>query len=425
MSYLEKMEINSITNYLECLDLYSANIKDEISFNTNTPIFLDTNILLRYYSISFTAREKLYEFIEENKQRIVLTSQVQYEFLKNRENVIQSFFEQVTNRIPKDFNSEIVNKMKAFLDNHKIVLKDYPFVETEINKHKQKLEILLEKLNETSEEKRINYNDLIIKDKFLKLLESCIIYDDLTEEEIEKIKKDFDTLSNNFSKEGLDSAYNKPNFVFPGMGDIKLKPEDPYGDYIIFHEIMKYSKEKETNTVFLTFDNTKGDWMTKTKKPLLHYVQNMFANTGKILYVLDADRSLGERLKIDIDSLVQITSTSENENLINVESLKELLLNHPAFDASQYDEPDINIVKELNLAGYTKISEIIKDLEFAANAFKQYQSDKTTQFNSIGVLRISLRIANNRYEFHVDKYGNTKNILGLDNYADYRKFLGK
>ena len=112
LSYFSKQNLSSLAKYSECLATYSKNFDNEISLKTKSPIFLDTNVLLRYYSISFTAREKLYDFIHTNKARIILSSQVQYEFLKNREDVIQKFFEQVTNKIPKDFNSDVVNKMK-------------------------------------------------------------------------------------------------------------------------------------------------------------------------------------------------------------------------------------------------------------------------------------------------------------------------
>ena len=60
--------------------------------------------------------------------------------------------------------------------------------------------------------------------------------------------------------------------------------------------------------------------MNKNKSPHLHYIQNMYANTGQILYIIDAERAFGELLNIDIDSLVSsepinVDQTITDENL--------------------------------------------------------------------------------------------------------------
>ena len=144
-SFFSKRANFSITKYKECLDKFSGNFEKEITLKTDTKIFLDTNILLRYYSISFTARNKLFQFLSNNKDRIILTPQTQLEFLRNREDIIQRFFEQVTSKIPKDFSTDIVNRMKIFLDQYKIVLKDYLFVETGIFKASDRIRNYIKK----------------------------------------------------------------------------------------------------------------------------------------------------------------------------------------------------------------------------------------------------------------------------------------
>lgn len=146
-SFKSKMKSTSISQFKASMDLYSTNFNDALQLKNDTPIFLDTNILLRYYSISFNAREKLFKFIADNISRIYLSEQVQFEFLKNREDVIGKFFEQVTNKIPKDFTQDILNKIKNFNDQHKVVLKDYPYVEPELKSSIEKLSKTLENLN--------------------------------------------------------------------------------------------------------------------------------------------------------------------------------------------------------------------------------------------------------------------------------------
>lgn len=420
-NFFAKKNNSSINKYTECLSKYSENFNREISLDTTTPIFLDTNVLLRYYSISFAAREKLYKFIEENKNRIVLSNQIQYEFIKNREEIIQKFFEQVTNRIPKDFKSDIVNKLKAFLDNHKIVLKDYPFVETGIRKHETELEKLLVKLNETSEEKRKEHVNLIVKDKFLDLLNNCQIFDSLTEEEIQIAKNGFDLLRKNIKIENVDSKLEKTNQVFPGLGDIKEKPDDPYGDYIIYHEIMKYMLINDVDVIFMTFDNTKGDWMTKSKSPHIHYIQNMYANTNHILYILDADRSIGETLNIDVESLVK----NENSNFeITIENLSNLIKSHSIFTGFLESKLDNDIINELDLAGYKAIKEVEDDLTAVEDAFKAYVKASGRRYQTVGVLRIALRIINPNFIYSYSR--GKSSILSdtiLEQFTKYRKYI--
>jgi hypothetical protein len=394
INYLSKKNISSLADYKKCLDKFSKNFDNEVALKTDTPIFLDTNVLLRYYSISFTAREKLLEFIKANKKRIILSSYVQYEFIKNREDVIQRFFEQVTNKIPKDFNSDVVNKMNSFLEQHKVVLKDYPFVETGIQKHKDELGKLFEKLNETAELKRKEHNDLIVKDSFLDLLNSCTHYDGLSEDELELIKKDFDLISKGITPENSDSIINKPNAAFPGLGDIKNKPDDPYGDYIIFHEMMKYMLNNKIDIIFLTFDNTKGDWMNKNRSPHLHYTQNIFANTGQILYIIDAERSLGELLSINIESLVSTENIEKISIPITIASITQLLENHKIFEGVRVSNIQPHVIGEFHINGYKTIEEIENDLDRAEIAIKEYRKAYGMQLSTVGVLRTALRIAN-------------------------------
>lgn len=399
-SYYAKRIISSISKYKECLDKFSENFEKEVSLKTNTLLIIDTSVLLRYYSISFTAREKLYKFLTDNKDRIIITYQIQTEFLRNREDIIQRFFEQVTSKIPKEFNSEIINGMKGFLDKHKVVLKDYSFVEPGIEKYQAELEALLNKLNDAVELKKKEHKDLIVKDNLLNFLATYSLCEKLEIDELKIVKNHFDLLSKNITPEKVDSIISKPNGAFPGLGDIKEKPDDPYGDYIIFHEIMRHMMNKNINAIFLTFDNTKGDWMSKSKSPYLHYVQNVYANSGKILYIIDAERAFGELLNINIDSLV----VSEKENyptIITPSSLAQFANKSKAFSGAQKGVFDDRIIHELNVNGYNNMFEIEKDINKEEFGILQYRQKRRT-LNTVGIMRCGLRIANPNYILQVE-----------------------
>src|SRR4051812_41903508 len=88
VSFNSKRFKQTLNSHKEVLDKYFTGFEQAVSLSGDMPIFLDTNVLLRIYSTSFRARDKLKTFLEENRKRIVLAHQVQWEYIKNRENVI-------------------------------------------------------------------------------------------------------------------------------------------------------------------------------------------------------------------------------------------------------------------------------------------------------------------------------------------------
>ncbi len=257
----------------------------------------------------------------------------------------------------------------------------------------------------------------------MKLLKSCKVFDPFSSEEIIFLKKEFDILSQKNANSTIDSILNKPGAIFPGFGDIKTKPDDPYGDYIIFHEMMKYMLANETDLLFLTFDNSKGDWMTKEKSPHLHYTQNVYANTNQILYIIDAERTLEDLLQVDIDSLVEVDEFN-NLNSITKESLDKLVNNYSLFQNLPKGEFKDHIVKELHVNGYSSIIEIINDLNYYNNEIKDFLKTRS-HLNRIGALRGSLRLANENYKFRVNSSGSVMpiDVSSLNRYNNLRKKL--
>jgi hypothetical protein len=421
-TFASKKNISSISEYKNCLEKFADNFSREISLDTKSVIFLDTNVILRYYSISFTARHKLFDFIKKYSDRIVISAQVQAEFLKNREDVIQRFFEQVTNKIPKDFNSDIINKSKNFLEQHKVVLKDYPFVESGISQSHKDLETLLDKLNETIDKKREEHLGLILKDDFLDLLTRCTLYSGLTPEEYLLVKNEFDELKKQINIDSMDTLLNKPNAIFPGLGDIREKPDDPYGDYIIYHEMIKFMITRSADVLFLTFDNSKGDWMSKKKSPHLNYVLNSFLNTGQLLYIIDAERTLGELLDVNIDSLISDQVQTEDTS-ITIESLTKIVETLDVFKHVRRGKFTQRTLDELKINGYSSILEVEKDLIKASIAVKKYAEDQNPDLNTIGILRVALRIANSAITKFISLDGKLKDLPNLDEYEKYRGML--
>jgi len=103
------------------------------------------------------------------------------------------------------------------------------------------------------------------------------------------------------------------------MMDGKQKNENEDGDFIIFHEIMKYMKEHNTSVVFLTNDKKK-DWFeideNNKRQPQINYIESTYNNTQKFNYILEADRTLSSLLNIHIES---------NTFMKNIEKENEIL----------------------------------------------------------------------------------------------------
>lgn len=417
-SYFNKIGKLSIATYKNVTDLFIKDFEKAITLDFECPIFLDTNILLRYYSISFKAREKLYDFLESKKRNIYLTSQVQQEFLRNREDVINRYFEQVSKKVPKEFNNEIVNKLQNFIEQHKIILKDYPYVEKGIEKSKNNLEEILLKLNKETDEKYTEFKNLIWNDKFLNLLSEFQTVDELKDTEIKIIKSHFESLRSSMKENNIENYLNKPNFVFPGMCDIKEKPENPYGDYIIFHEIMKFMKDNDSYAIFLTFDNSKGDWMSKSKGSHLHYVYNMFLNTNKILYVVDAERTLEKLLDVKIDSLInnEVISTE-----LSVDDLNNIFKSHEVFRNVPIAKANNKLLKELILNDYLDVNMILQKLDNISPIISFIRNDN---LNTHGILRFALRITDNSYTKYYEN-GNIQQVSDdfMNLFEKYRLLL--
>lgn len=423
LSFLNKRGKSTLKSHGEILKTYKNNIEKAINLDDDFPIFFDTNVLLRTYSISFKAREKLIDFYNKRKKDIYITNYIESEFIKNREDVINKFFDNVTNKIPNDFKSEVIAQIGSYVERNKIIFKDYDFFEKELIEIKSKCETLYDELLKQVESQKKENSNLIFEDKQLKILFKSNSLGPLSEVAINACKSEFNTLSKGVDIEKIGSYINKPGKVFPGVGDLKEKPDDPYGDYIIFHELMKFSKDTKKDIIFLTYDTMKGDWMRKDKKPHLHYIDNFYLNTGQLIYILDAERIFEELLDISFKSLIQIKDNEKIGNPLTMNSLSNLLSQRfskiiPTDDDKHMEE----LLLELMENGYNFIDKIIYDLNRADDAFEEFikvEEGGNNRYTRIGNLRIRLYISNPDYKNITPEH----NAFILVDKTEYQPFL--
>jgi hypothetical protein len=426
LSYQKKQGKGTLKSHGEVLQFYKENIQKAINLSSEFPMFFDTNVLLRTYSISFKAREKLLDFYNKQKKEIYLTNYIQTEFIKNREDVINKFFDNVTNKLPNDFRSEVISQIGSYLDKNKIIFKDYDSFESELIAVKTKFETLHNELLEEVGRKEQENSNLIFEDRQLSILSESNCLESLSETEIRACNKEYDFLAKDIEPEKINSILNKSGKVFPGMGDLKEKPENPYGDYLIFYELMKFSKKNKKNIIFLTYDTTKGDWMRKDKKPHLHYIENFYLNTGQMIFILDAERIFEELLDISFKSLIQVKNEERGKIPITIESLSTLLSNRFASNSSDGDSEYLTETYfELIENGYRSIDKIIFDLNKADTAFEEYlqvEENSVNRFSRIGNLRIRLYMSNPNYRVLNDQ-SNTYEMVDKNKYKPFLHLL--
>ncbi|RDC64563.1 PIN-like domain-containing protein [Adhaeribacter pallidiroseus] len=431
ISFLKKRSLQSLKVYNEAISAYNLGLSEAIKLHKRFPIFLDTNVLLRIYSISFTEREKYKKFFQDHTESIYITDQIQREFIKNREDVINKFFEDVTKKIPQTFKRDILNNIESFLTSNKVILKDYKMIEEGLKNVKKECAGLLDSLNSEVEKNKTKSKNIILEDEVLNALGKTNTLNQLSENEIEQIKKDFDLLVSQINKEDGEKDLGKTGKAFPGLGDLKKKPDDPYGDYIIFHEILNHMSKKKTDAVFLTFDTAKGDWMQTTKAPHLHYIENVFLNTGKTLYILDAERVLETLLEGSFESLISGSEeyVDDLDLYINRDSLRQFLNSH-SFTKDRKETIDINtLTKELILNGVSYIYDLEQAFKKAELYFNEYD---LSSFSQSSFVRFALYILNKNYIWinpsglhsRLDFSKHKRNVnLPKDSLDDFNSFL--
>lgn len=221
----------------------------------NGIIFLDANALLNLYRLSNENREKLFEILENVKDRLYLSNQVGKEFYKNRTKVMymkQNLKSGLIKELSKDIET-ILNKVENvnFTSKYKGACNLLKHEHTLKNEIVNKLIEMKECAINTIKEYDISINNDTysdrdeILDKIVKLFDGKVIQD-MSEDDLNKIYT-----------EGKN-RYDKK--IPPGYEDVKEKDEpECYGDLVIWNELINFSKEKKSNILFVS-DDRKEDW---------------------------------------------------------------------------------------------------------------------------------------------------------------------
>ena len=345
----------SIPTSQKALSLYSKNLESALNLENDIPIFLDTNVLLDYYKISFSERDDIIKFFDENKSRIYITKQIEKEFLKHRIDHIRSYLNSVDEFVNayKNIKGEIiwlksgeVKGFKHYTKENPILVNDHSELCNELSILNEEISKSLEKIFEESDfEKRISEKeeqineiqkklegkaDIERDDPLLEILTQFNIINNLSEVEITFLKSKYDDLSKVFETFKSDQNSNW-KYTFPGCGD---KKDDPYGDFIIYHEMIKFQCVSLKDVVFLTNDTTKNDWLLRNKlelKPYTHYIINSYSLSEQTLYIFNAK----DKIRVSYNPIYtefedkRNISTETETNIIAADNINNDVINYP------------------------------------------------------------------------------------------------
>ena len=322
----------SVVKAREALSRYREGLKEKdkwLEEQSAQPFFLDTCVLLNLYDISSVERDAFVQFLQKNKQRMIIPSLVEREYMRHRiprirgfkarvagiKTEVQSFIDKLLKT-----NDNIIGGINGVL-NRNIVKYGMPNVTAQFKgllnhmeqseslkeqqeKFKKFKETVIRNINEECE-KCCKDADFEYNDPILEAISETNILPSLSNEEKDYIVELYKNLRAVYDAKEGDLI--RGDVTFPGSGD-KEKPVDgpieesvAWGDLYIYHEILNYMRKMNTDAVFLTRDVTKEDWLKKDKTPFVHYIINAYEMTGHLMYIMDAD----DYIPLSFDSIAE------------------------------------------------------------------------------------------------------------------------
>lgn len=330
-------------------------------YHAKTPIFLDANVLLNIYMDAVPQRGSMLKFLEDNKDRIYITDQVQTEILRHRLEFIDTYrnkltpsasafreniktfelkltdnlqrFSQILDKpefvdsLPQ--TSDLVSKLQKFQKEHEMFTDEYKSLQEQLVKIKEQFEIeyhtLYEKVN-------IEYNDHI-----LEAISKLNILPPLNPKEIDFTKSRYKLLRERYKQGSGECA---DYLRFPGSGDSAKDDDDtkePWGDLLIYHQILSFMAKYGSDAIFITNDKSKRDWMKKDGSQYSYYVVDSYHNTGHILFIVPVTDFLPKGYSSELREIYDDDSIGDTTSVVTQKTFTSL------YDiASKNDYKDID-----------------------------------------------------------------------------------
>ncbi len=267
----------------------------------------DANVLLNVYRYTAASRDRLFEIWTRLQDRIWIPHQVGLEYHRNRLRVISEQFSEI-----KAIGSQIddVQKVVDTLNKkrqHSVV--DHKELADVLAKAIKKSRTLLNKYHREYQD--YTHDDPWL-DKITMLFEGRV-GPEFTADKLDELRK---TGDERFNRE-----------VPPGFLDRKNKHEDPYGDFILWSQLLEHGRMTKRPIVFVTDDN-KEDWWWKhegkTLGPRQELVAEMLSEAGIRFYLYSGSQFLdhaGRFLALSsepeiVEEAQEVSQQSEDDHYI-------------------------------------------------------------------------------------------------------------
>jgi hypothetical protein len=256
---------------------------DELTNAWNSSIFsFDANVLLNIYRVKPKTAEHFFSILERTSDRLWLSHQAAFEFLRNRESVIhdsRSAYAKARKTLT-EIASDVRGKFR--------VASRHPFIDVEdiADSFRRQVEEYTAKLD-------------ALEEKHPKYLEADPHLDRIDGMFSNKVGQPFsDEELQRFHKEGETRFKNK---IPPGYKDASKEGSDKYGDLIMWKQILSYFSNVQKPLVFVT-DDEKEDWWNDVRGmkrgPRVELVTEFFANTKQPMLMYTMDRFLENAARI-------------------------------------------------------------------------------------------------------------------------------
>ena len=305
-------------------------------YNDDIAIFVDANVLLNIYFAPVPLRVHLAKFLQDNKDRLFLVNQVETEFMRHRLEFIDKYKNTLTTAASKfrnafksfevDFCSRFKELKNASVDanfvdslpqtdalieeaekmafNDQLLSEKYADFQNKLKGIKEKFE---EEYHQLFEKIDIEYRDPV-----LSAISNINILPPLSQGEYDLTKNLYEQLKERFKQDSDSSA---AYLRFPGSGEKKNpeEKEEPWGDLVIYHQILVYMAGNKKDAIFLTYDNSKNDWVKSKKgEPYSYYIADAYKNTKQTLFIIPAGEFLPKNYKSIEDIRMDEDSVGDN-----------------------------------------------------------------------------------------------------------------
>lgn len=216
-------------------------------------IVFDTSSLCSLYDMTDDTKKTMMDIFTYLQDRIWIPAQVMYEYKKNREKVIMNPIQEKY-QSPSFLRTNYPSEVKEFIKKLKDMPYYHPYMKREVV---DKLECLVESIGKQMDDiKKIFKEERDVRVKEIEYLkDSDIILDKISGLSIGSPFSTTDVMT--IMREG---EFRYRNLFPPGYMDESDKiGSQKYGDLMIWKEILKYAKEKNSPVIFVC-DDVKIDW---------------------------------------------------------------------------------------------------------------------------------------------------------------------